>query len=317
MSSVIRKAVFPVAGLGTRFLPATKAMPKELLPIIDKPLIQYAVEEALEAGITELIFVTGRTKRAIEDHFDAMPELERELRTKGKGDIADMVAAIVPAHVHCIFIRQPRALGLGHAVLCAAPAIGREPFAVLLADDVIRAETKPIAAMVEAYGKTPGTYLSAMEVAREEAAKYGMIIPGPTPGAVAGLFEKPQPFETPSLQASIGRYVLEPEIFDLLAQQPPGAGGEIQLADAIDRRCKTGHVHAIPLTGQRYDCGDKFGYLEAIVDYALANEHYGARFKSLLQDRLADTESAGAATDPAAHSVSDTGDTAFKSARGQ
>jgi UTP--glucose-1-phosphate uridylyltransferase len=286
MHHKIRKAVFPVAGLGTRFLPATKAMPKELLPIIDKPIIQYAVEEAIEAGMTELVFVTGRTKRAIEDHFDAMPELERELRDKGKDEIADMVHAIVPNHVNCIFIRQLQALGLGHAVLCAEPVIGNEPFAVLLADVVIRAHVKPTAALVAAYAKKPGSYLSVMDVARSEASKYGMIAPGTAPGSVAGLVEKPNPEDAPSLQASIGRYVLEPEIFDLLRTQAPGAGGEIQLADAIDTRARQGHVHAVPLTGLRYDCGSKFGYLEAIVDFALAHEEYGNDFRRLVLDRV-------------------------------
>jgi UTP--glucose-1-phosphate uridylyltransferase len=286
MPNKIRKAVFPVAGLGTRFLPATKAMPKELLPIIDKPIIQYAVEEAIEAGITELVFVTGRTKRAIEDHFDAMPELERELRDKNKDEIADMIHAIVPDHVNCIFIRQPRALGLGHAVLCAEPVIGHAPFAVLLADDVIRAQLKPTAALLAAYEHRPGSYLSAMDVTPSETAKYGMIAPGSAPGAVAGLVEKPDPEATPSLQASIGRYVLEPEIFDLLRHQAPGAGGEIQLADAIDARARQGHVRAVPLTGLRYDCGSKFGYLEAIVDFALAHEDYGSDFRRLILDRV-------------------------------
>jgi UTP--glucose-1-phosphate uridylyltransferase len=282
----VRKAVFPVAGLGTRFLPATKAMPKELLPIIDKPIIQYAVEEAIEAGITELVFITGRTKRAIEDHFDAMPELERELRDKGKDEVADMIHAIVPDHVKCIFIRQPRALGLGHAVLCAEPVIGHEPFAVLLADDVIRADVKPTAALVAAYYKHRGSYLSVMDVAPKEASKYGMIVPGAAPGAVAGLVEKPKPNDTPSLQASIGRYVLEPEIFELLRNQAPGAGGEIQLADAIDSRAGQGYVRAVPLKGLRYDCGSKFGYLEAIVDFALAHEEYGSDFRRLILDRV-------------------------------
>lgn len=286
MHHKIRKAVFPVAGLGTRFLPATKAMPKELLPIIDKPIIQYAVEEAIEAGITELVFITGRTKRAIEDHFDAMPELERELRDKGKDEIADMIHAIVPDHVNCVFIRQPRALGLGHAVLCAEPVIGNEPFAVLLADDVIRADVKPTAALVAAYEKQQGSYLSVMDVAPRETSKYGMIVPGAAPGAVAGLVEKPGPDYTPSLQASIGRYVLEPEIFDLLRNQAPGAAGEIQLADAIDSRARQGHVRAVPLTGARYDCGSKFGYLEAIVDFALAHEEYGPNFRRLVLDRV-------------------------------
>jgi UTP--glucose-1-phosphate uridylyltransferase len=286
MTNPIRKAVFPVAGLGTRFLPATKAMPKELLPIIDKPLIQYAVEEAIEAGITELVFVTGRTKRAIEDHFDEMPELERELRDKGKDDVADMIHTIVPDHVNCIFIRQARALGLGHAVLCAEPVIGNVPFAVLLADDVIRADVKPTAALVAAFAQQPGTYISVMEVVRSQAAKYGMILPGAAPGAVAGLVEKPGPDRTPSLQASIGRYVLEPEIFDVLRHQRPGAGGEIQLADAIDSRARLGCVQAVPMEGVRYDCGSKFSYLEAIVDFALWHNEYGFDFRRLMIDRV-------------------------------
>jgi len=286
MSPVIRKAVFPVAGLGTRFLPATKAMPKELLPIIDKPLIQYAVEEAIEAGITELVFVTGRTKRAIEDHFDAIPDLERDLRKKGKDEMADMIHDIVPSHVNCIFIRQSQALGLGHAVLCAEPLIRNEPFAVLLADDVVRADVKPTQALVEAYQKKPGTYLSVMQVERANTSKYGMIKPGQSPGEVAGLVEKPQPDQSPSLQASIGRYVLEPDIFELLRTQAPGAGGEIQLADAIDRQAKEGRVHAVPLAGLRYDCGAKFGYLEAIVDFALEHKDYGSDFRELVMNRV-------------------------------
>jgi len=187
----IRKAVFPVAGLGTRFLPATKAMPKELLPIIDKPIVQYAVEEAVAAGITDLIFVTGRTKRAIEDHFDANPELERALREKGKDDVADMIRNIVPEGVRCIFLRQPEALGLGHAVLCAEPAVGREPFVVLLADDVMRGDL-PTQCLVSAYTERPGTILSVMEVPAAEAQKYGIVRPGPD-GAVVGLVEKPPP----------------------------------------------------------------------------------------------------------------------------
>jgi len=281
----VRKAVFPVAGLGTRFLPATKAMPKELLPIIDKPIIQYAVEEAIEAGITELVFITGRTKRAIEDHFDEMPELERELRDKGKNEIADMIHAIVPDRVNCIFIRQPRALGLGHAVLCAAPVIGRAPFAVLLADDVVKGTHSPTAELIAAYARTGCTQLSVMDVAPADVSKYGIIRPGDTPGAVAGLIEKPELEEAPSRLASIGRYVLEPEILDILANTPPGAGGEIQLADAINLRAGQGRVNAVPLSGARYDCGSKFGYLEAIIDFALDHEEYGPAFTALIAQR--------------------------------
>ena len=281
----IRKAVFPVAGLGTRFLPATKAMPKELLPIIDKPIIQYAVEEAVAAGITDLIFVTGRTKRAIEDHFDANPELERALREKGKDDIADMVRNIVPEGVRCIFLRQPEALGLGHAVLCAEPVVGREPFVVLLADDVMRGDL-PTKGLVDAYADRPGTILSVMEVAATEAQKYGIIVPGEN-GAVAGLVEKPKPGTEPSLFASIGRYVLEPEIFDILLAQPPGHGGEIQLADAINTWAAQGHVRSLMLKGQRYDCGSKMGYLEAVVDFALEHPDYAASFGQLLDSKAA------------------------------
>ena len=280
----IRKAVFPVAGLGTRFLPATKARPKDLLPIIDKPIIQYAVEEAVAAGITDLIFVTGRTKRAIEDHFDANPELERALRDKGKDDVADMVRNIVPEGVRCIFLRQPEALGLGHAVLCAEPAVGREPFVVLLADDVMRGDL-PTKCLVSAYAEKPGTILSVMEVTAAEAKKYGIIRPGPDDN-VAGLVEKPAPGNEPSLLASIGRYVLEPEIFDILRAQPPGHGGEIQLADAINTRALQGQVRAVKLLGQRYDCGSKMGYLQAVVDFALAHPDYADRFSAFVAQRL-------------------------------
>lgn len=284
-SPSIRKAVFPVAGLGTRFLPATKAMPKELLPIIDKPIIQYAVEEAVAAGITDLIFVTGRTKRAIEDHFDANPELERALRAKGDDEMADMVRNIVPEGVRCIFLRQPEALGLGHAVLCAEPAVGREPFAVLLADDVMRGGS-PTLALVKAYAEAPGTLLSVMDVRAEEAHKYGIIQPG-ADGKVAGLVEKPKFGTEPSTMASIGRYVLEPEIFEILHAQPPGYGGEIQLADAINTRAKQGHVRAVELEGRRYDCGSKMGYLEAVVDFALGHPEYAERFGALVDAKAA------------------------------
>jgi UTP--glucose-1-phosphate uridylyltransferase len=282
----ITKAVFPVAGLGTRFLPATKAMPKELLPIIDKPIIQYAVEEAVAAGITDLVFVTGRTKRAIEDHFDANPELERELRDKGKDDVADMISEIVPSGVNCIFIRQHRALGLGHAVLCAESVVGPEPFMVLLADDVVRGGVSPTQALVEAYEKSGKSQLSVMTVPQEEASKYGMVVPGEDAGSVAGLIEKPEPEDAPSLQASIGRYALEPEIFALLRDQAPGAGGEIQLADAINRLAQAGRVECVPLQGARYDCGSKFGYLEAIVNFALDNLEFRDRFGAMLAERL-------------------------------
>jgi UTP--glucose-1-phosphate uridylyltransferase len=289
--SRIRKAVFPVAGLGTRFLPATKAMPKELLPIVDKPIIQYAVEEAIAAGITDLIFVTGRTKRAIEDHFDANPELERLLRDKGQDSMADMVRNIVPAGVNCIFVRQPEAMGLGHAVLCAEPVVGREPFAVLLADDVMFCADQGVTAqLADHYAQAPGTLLSVMQVERDQVSKYGIILPGAEPGSVAGLREKPAPQDAPSDLASVGRYVLEPEIFDILRRQPPGHGGEIQLADAINTRAAQGTVRAIPLQARRYDCGSKIGYLEAIVDFALSDPAFSDRFRALLAARLQSLE---------------------------
>lgn len=281
----VTKAVLPVAGLGTRFLPATKAMPKELLPIIDKPIIQYAVEEAVAAGITDLVFVTGRTKRAIEDHFDANPELERELREKGKDDLAAAIHDIVPDHVNCIFIRQHRPLGLGHAVLCAAPVIGREPFCVLLADDVVKGQPSPTQELIAAYDRTGCSQLSVMEVDRSEVPMYGIVAPGDGPNAVAGLVEKPFLEQAPSRLASIGRYVLEPHILDILADTPTGAGGEIQLADAINRRAGEGRVEAVRLQGKRYDCGSKFGYLEAIVDFALDHLDYGEPFADLIARR--------------------------------
>ena len=287
----VTKAVFPVAGLGTRFLPATKAMPKELLPIIDKPIIQYAVEEAVAAGITELIFVTGRNKRAVGDHFDANLELEAQLLAKDQPEMRDMVRNIVPEGVACIFVRQPEALGLGHAVLCAAPAVGNNPFAVLLADDFMQGATLPTTALVAAFARQPQTILSVSEVAPEEVSHYGILRPGATGPdgliAVEGLVEKPKRDQAPSRLASFGRYVFTPEVFDVLRTLKPGAGGEIQLADAIDQLAHAGKVAAISNPSQRYDCGSKFGYLTAIVDHALAHPDYRAPFLDLLRDRLA------------------------------
>ncbi len=288
----ITKAVFPVAGLGTRFLPATKAMPKELLPIIDKPIVQYAVEEAIAAGITELIFVTGRNKRAVGDHFDANLELENQLLAKGKDELRDMVRNIVPEGVSCIFVRQPEPLGLGHAVLCAAPAVGHNPFAVLLADDLMRGETLPTQALVNAFETAQQALLSVSEVPREHVSKYGILRPGSTGQdaliGVAGLVEKPDPDDAPSHMASFGRYVFTAEIFDILRDLPPGAGGEIQLADAIDHLAGQGKVSAILNPARRYDCGDKFGYLNAIVDFAMEAPEYRDDFIDLLRTRLSE-----------------------------
>jgi len=290
--SRIKKAVFPVAGLGTRFLPATKAMPKELLPIIDKPIVQFAVEEAIAAGITELVFVTGRNKRAIGDHFDANLELEMQLATKGKHEIREMVRNIVPAGVSCIFVRQAEPLGLGHAVLCAAPAVGNEPFAVLLADDLMKGDLLPTQELIEAYDRAPGNLLCVDEVALEEVSKYGIVVPG-AQGlggqiSVAGLIEKPSSDKAPSRLASFGRYVFEPEVFGILRTLKPGAGGEIQLADAIDQLAKEGKVAALKCSATRYDCGAKFGYLSAIVDHAIDHPEYRDDFFALIRDRLAD-----------------------------
>ena len=265
----IRKAVFPVAGFGTRFLPATKAMPKELLPIVDKPLIQYAVEEAIAAGIDTLIFVTGRNKRAIEDHFDNNQELEMALRAKGKHAQADMVKNILSPGVECIFVRQPEQLGLGHAVLCAERVVGGDPFAVLLADDFLTFDGAGITRdLVGGFDRTGKTQLSVMEVSGPDISKYGVIVPGAQPGSVAGLVEKPSPQGAPSNLASIGRYVLTPDIFDILRNQPPGAGGEIQLADAINVQAARGDVEAVTLNGRRFDCGSVDGYLDAIMHVA-------------------------------------------------
>ena len=265
----IRKAVFPVAGFGTRFLPATKAMPKELMPIVDKPLIQYAAEEAIAAGIETLIFVTGRHKRAIEDHFDRNFELEMALRKKNKHEQADMVENILPSGVECIFVRQPEQLGLGHAVLCANRAVGNEPFAVLLADDLLKFKGLGVTSdLVRAYNVSGKSQLSVMEVDNSDVSKYGVIELGDGKGAVAGIVEKPQLQDAPSNLASIGRYVLTTDIFDILKNQAPGVGGEIQLSDAINKQAVTNNVEAVRLNGERFDCGSVPGYINAIKSFA-------------------------------------------------
>ncbi|MDC1283453.1 UTP--glucose-1-phosphate uridylyltransferase GalU [Amylibacter sp.] len=264
MNRKIKKAVFPVAGFGTRFLPATKAMPKELLPIVDKPLIQYAVEEAIAAGIDTLIFVTGRNKRAIEDHFDVNKELELALRSKGKNKQADMVRNIVPPHVECIFVRQPEQLGLGHAVLCAERAVAGEPFAVLLADDFLTDYAPGVTAdLVGAFEKTGNSQLSVMQVDEAYISQYGVIIPSANGHGVIGMVEKPRHDEAPSNLASIGRYILTPDIFDILRTLPAGSGGEIQLADALNLHAQDGLLEAIRLKGIRFDCGSIDGFMSA------------------------------------------------------
>jgi UTP--glucose-1-phosphate uridylyltransferase len=260
----IRKAVFPVAGFGTRFLPATKAMPKELLPIVDKPLIQYAAEEAIRAGIDTLIFVTGRNKRAIEDHFDTNYELEAVLRAKGKDMQAEMVSKIVPKGVECIFVRQAEQLGLGNAVSCAERVVGIEPFALLLADDFLTDYEPGVTFdLTNAFAKTGKSQLSIMEVDGPDISKYGVVVPNGLGAGIAGLIEKPDASEAPSNLASIGRYVLTPDIFDTLRSLTVGSGGEIQLADAINIHAQQGFVETVRLNGQRFDCGSVDGFMQA------------------------------------------------------
>ena len=265
MKPKVRKAVFPVAGLGTRFLPATKAMPKELLPIIDKPLIQYAAEEAIAAGLDTLIFVTGRNKRAIEDHFDNNSELEAALRLKGKNEMADKVKNILPKGVECIFVRQPEQLGLGHAVLCAERVVGNEPFALLLADDFLTYEGNGIISdLIMGFEKTGKTQLCAMQVNGPEISKYGVLALSNEADLVTGLIEKPNFENAPSNLASIGRYILTPDIFGILRNKPIGIEGEIQLADSINEQAINNRVEAVLLNGMRFDCGSIEGYIEAI-----------------------------------------------------
>ena len=291
----VRKAVFPVAGLGTRFLPATKAMPKELLPIIDKPLVQYAVEEAIASGIEQLIFVTGRTKRAIEDHFDSNPELESALVAGGKVELRESIRNIVPLGVDCIFLRQATPKGLGDAVLCARPVVENEPFAVLLADDLMQDQKPPTLALIEAFGEVGGSVLAFSTVGRGEVSNFG-ILDTDEGGSerslvdVRGLVEKPAPEDAPSNLASLGRYVFSPDIFDELRGQRPGVNGEVQLADAINSLACKGRVKGLRFPGTRFDCGNKFGYLEAIVDFAIRHEEFGARFRKLLESRLNDSK---------------------------
>lgn len=272
----IRKAVFPVAGLGTRFLPATKAMPKEMLPVVDKPLIQYAAEEAVAAGVTELIFVTGRNKRAIEDHFDSMPELEAELEAKNKEEQLRAIRGILPSHVNCIYIRQPAPLGLGHAVLCAAPVVGNEPFAVLLADDLIDGTVPVTRQLVQVAHSCGGSVLGIQNVERHETNRYGIISGSQIneeTWRLDAMVEKPTPEEAPSTQAVVGRYVLEPEIFEYLRQTGKGAGGEIQLTDGIAAMLRDRPVFGYQYEGTRYDCGNKQGFFSATL--ALGQKYHG------------------------------------------
>ena len=283
----IRKAVFPVAGMGTRFLPATKASPKEMLPIVDKPLIQYAVEEAVAAGIDQMIFVTGRNKRSIPDHFDKAYELEAELEAKNKTKLLEIVRGIIPKHVACIYIRQAEALGLGHAVLCAEPVVGDDPFAVILADDLIDGGLSPcMSQMVAEYEKTHSSILGVEEVAQDETDKYGIVkIEDGNTGMskIQQIVEKPNPDVAPSNLAVVGRYILTPAIFKLLKLTKRGAGNEIQLTDAIAALMVDEDVYAYPFTGKRYDCGSKLGYLQATVEYGLKHPELSDSFSQYLQ----------------------------------
>ncbi len=290
MTNKVRKAVFPVAGLGTRFLPATKANPKEMLPVVDKPLIQYAAEEAVAAGITELIFVTGRAKRSIEDHFDKAYELENELEKNNKSKMLDIVRDVLPPHVSCIYIRQAEALGLGHAVLCAKPAIGNEPFAVILADDLIDGRPKGcLAQMVDVFSHYNTGVIAVQTIPREDTDKYGIVEVRPIDeriGKIQSIVEKPKPDAAPSNLAVVGRYILPAYIMDLLERTQRGAGGEIQLTDAIATLLDQQQVLAYEFQGVRYDCGSKLGYLEATVEYALQHPELKDQFRDYLRQKL-------------------------------
>ncbi|MCP1726922.1 UTP--glucose-1-phosphate uridylyltransferase [Natronospira proteinivora] len=288
MSQKIRKAVFPVAGLGTRFLPATKANPKEMLPVVDKPLIQYAAEEAVEAGAEVLIFVTGRNKRAIPDHFDRAYELENELALREKDDRLKAIQNIVPPGVDCVYIRQAEALGLGHAVHCARNLVGDEPFYVVLADDLVHSNGLGCLSQMRAqYEKLGGSILGTQHVSDEHVSRYGIVegeVVDEQLRRLRGMVEKPSPDKAPSNMGVIGRYVLTPRIFDLLATTGRGAGGEIQLTDALDRLLREEAVYAFDFEGKRYDCGDKLGYLEANVELALAHKELGTDFREYLRN---------------------------------
>jgi UTP--glucose-1-phosphate uridylyltransferase len=284
----ITKAVFPVAGLGSRFLPVTKASPKEMLPIVDKPLIQFAVEEAAAAGITDMVFVNGRNKRAIEDHFDKAYELETELAARNKTELLQIVQGVLPRGINCIYIRQAEALGLGHAVLCAEPVIGAEPFAVLLADDLIDAKVPVMRQMTEVANRERYSVIGVMPVAPEDVGNYGIVESDPLEGRqgrITRIVEKPKPGTTPSTLGVVGRYILTPRIFGHLRRMPPGLGGEVQLTDGIARLLEDEKVIAYQFEGHRYDCGHKLGYLEAMVDYGLKHPETGAEFARFIASK--------------------------------
>ncbi len=283
----IRKAVFPVAGLGTRFLPATKAQPKEMLPVVDKPLIQYAVEEAYAAGIRQMIFINGRNKRAIPDHFDTAYELESELESKGKDDLLALARSIVPDDMECIYIRQPKALGLGHAVYCAHSVVGNDPFAVLLADDLMVGKPPVLKQMVDQFAEWQATILAVQEVPEEHTRRYGIVAGKPVNDRLLELshmVEKPAPEDAPSRLGVAGRYILTPGVFREIASLPRGVGGEIQLTDGIAALMRREKVFAYRYDGKRYDCGSKEGFLEANVELALDHPQLGADFRTYLKN---------------------------------
>jgi len=284
----IRKAVFPVAGMGTRFLPATKANPKEMLPVVDKPLIQYAAEEAVAAGVDTLIFVTGRNKRSIEDHFDTAYELERELEAKSKHAMLEVLRNILPSHVKCVFIRQSQALGLGHAVLCARPVVNDEPFAVILADDLINFSSTPcLKQMVDLFNFQHCSILGTEPVPKEDVSSYGIVDGVEVKKGlmeVSGIVEKPDVDKAPSNVAVVGRYILTPRIFDILENTERGAGNEIQLTDAIAALLKEQRVLSYNFEGRRFDCGSKLGYLKAQVEFALEHDEVGSEFREFLKN---------------------------------
>lgn len=289
MGQKVKAAVFPVAGRGTRFLPATKASPKEMLPIVDKPLIQYAVEEAIAAGATKLVFVTGASKRAIEDHFDSDPELENSLSDSGKDELLASIQGIVPNGVSCIYIRQGEPLGLGHAVLCARPAVGDEPFFVHLADDLIAGDPGCLAQMADEYEEHGGSVVAVETVPRENTSSYGIVaVDEKDRNRITQIVEKPAPEDAPSNSAVVGRYLLAPQIFDKLENIGKGAGGEIQLTDGIADLLGESAVYAYSFDGVRYDCGSKVGYLQATVAYGLEHPETGERFGEYLREIVRD-----------------------------
>ena len=286
MGKVIRKAIFPVGGMGTRFLPATKAIPKEMLPIVDKPLIQYAVEEAQAAGIENFIFVTGRGKHAIEDHFDYSFELDSMLEERGRSDMLETIRSWMPKPGQISYIRQMQPLGLGHAVWCARDLIGDEPFAVLLADDLVQSRTPCLKQMVDVQADVGGSVVGVMDVPREHTSRYGILDIEKDAGdlvSIRGLVEKPRPEDAPSTLSIIGRYILQPEVFEYLDRQEKGAGGEIQLTDAMAATLGKGPFHGLRFEGRRFDCGDKAGFLDASIAFALARDDLAAATREILK----------------------------------